>query len=197
MTTEKTPGLRERKKAQTRAAIQEHALRLFAKQGYAETTVQQIAAAADVSPATFFRYFPTKEDTVLFDRLDPVMMDLFRAQPAELSPTEALRATLTDSLAALSEDEWRLESERQQLVFNAPELRAKMLDQLYAAIDLLAMLAAERVGRSPDDFEVRTWAGAVAGVVMATWPVTGPNRMTDYVKLIDRAFAHLQAGLPL
>jgi AcrR family transcriptional regulator len=196
MTTEKT-GLRERKKAQTRAAIQEHALRLFGRQGYAETTVQQIAAAADVSPATFFRYFPTKEDTVLFDRLDPVMMDLFRAQPVELSPTEALRATLTDSLAALTEDEWRLESERQQLVLNAPELRAKMMDQLYAGIDLLAMLAAERVGRSPDDFEVRTWAGAVVGVVMAAWPRTGPNRMQDYLKLIDRAFAHLQAGLPL
>ncbi len=197
MTTEKTPGLRERKKAQTRAAIQEHALRLFGRQGYTETTVQQIAAAADVSPATFFRYFPTKEDTVLFDRLDPVLMDLFRAQPAELSPTEALRATLADSLASLTEDEWRLESERQRLVLNAPELRAKMMDQLYAAIDLLAMLAAERVGRSADDFEVRTWAGAVVGVVMAAWPATGGPRMTDYMKLVDRAFAHLQAGLPL
>lgn len=197
MTTEKTPGLRERKKAQTRAAIQEHALRLFGRQGYTETTVQQIAAAADVSPATFFRYFPTKEDTVLFDRLDPVMMDLFRAQPAELSPTEALRATLTDSLAALTDEEWRLESERQQLVFNNPELRARMMDQLYAAIDLLAMLAAERVGRSADDFEVRTWAGAVVGVVMAAWPATGGHRMRDYMEQVDRAFAHLQAGLPL
>jgi AcrR family transcriptional regulator len=197
MTTEKPTGLRERKKAKTRAAIQEHALRLFREQGYAETTVQQIAAAAEVSPATFFRYFPTKEDTVVFDRLDPVMIDLFRSQPADLTPTQALRATLRDSLATLSEEEWQLESERQQLVLNAPELRARMLDQLYASIDMLAELAAERVGRSPDDFAVRAWAGAVVGVVMATYEITGNVRLPDYLAIVDKAFAHLDAGLPL
>jgi AcrR family transcriptional regulator len=197
MTKEKPVGLRERKKAKTRAAIQEHALRLFHEQGYAETTVQEIAAAAEVSPATFFRYFPTKEDTVVFDRLDPVMIDLFRAQPPELNPTEALRATLRASLETLSEEEWDLESQRQQLVLNAPELRARMLDQLYAGIDLLAELAAERVGRSSDDFAVRAWAGAVIGVVMATYEISGEARMPDYLRTIDQAFAHLAAGLPL
>lgn len=197
MTTEKPTGLRERKKAKTRAAIQEHALRLFRDQGYAETTVQEIAAAAEVSPATFFRYFKTKEDTVVFDRLDPVLIDLFRAQPAELNPTDALRATLKDSMRALTEEEWELESQRQQLVLSAPELRARMLDQLYAGIDLLAALAAERVGRSADDFAVRAWAGAVVGVVMATYQITGQAKMKDYLEIIDRAFAHLQAGLPL
>jgi AcrR family transcriptional regulator len=197
MTTEKTPGLRERKKAKTRAAIQEHALRLFREQGYEETTVQEIAAAAEVSPATFFRYFPTKEDTVVYDRLDPVMIDLFRAQPAGLTPTEAIRATLRDSLSALSDNEWALESQRQQLVLNAPELRARMMDQLYAGIDLLAELAAERVGRPPEDFAVRAWAGAIVGVVMATYQATGNVRLPQYLDLIDRAFAQLEAGLPL
>jgi AcrR family transcriptional regulator len=190
-------GLRERKKAKTRAAIQEHALRLFRDQGYAETTVQEIAAAAEVSPATFFRYFATKEDTVVLDRLDPVMIDLFRRQPPELSPAEALRTAIREAIGALSDDEWELESERQRLVMNAPELRVRMLDQLYAGIDLLAELAAERVGRSPDDFAVRAWAGAVVGVLMATYKAALDAPMQEYLAAVDRAFELLADGLPL
>src|SRR5207237_10604602 len=60
-------GLRERKKVRTRGAIQHHALRLFREQGYEETTVSQIAEAAEVSESTFFRYFASKEATVLED----------------------------------------------------------------------------------------------------------------------------------
>ena len=59
-TTDQPAGLRERKKAKTRATIREHALPLFRDQGYDATTVEQIAAAAEVSPARFYRYFPTK-----------------------------------------------------------------------------------------------------------------------------------------
>jgi AcrR family transcriptional regulator len=190
-------GLRERKKAKTRAAIQEHALRLFRDQGYAETTVQEIAAAAEISPATFFRYFPTKEDTIVLDRLDPLMIELFRNQPAELSPTDALRASIRQSLDTLTEDEWALESERQRLVMNAAELRVRMLDQLYEGIDLLASLAAERTGRAPDDIAVRAWAGAVVGVVLATYQqleVDGP--LPKYLETLDRAFDQL-GGLRL
>src|SRR5574337_1236534 len=93
------PGLRERKKAKTRAAIQGHALRLFREQGYEATTVEQIAAAAEVSPSTFFRYFSTKEDVVLYDDLDPLLIAAFAAQPAELSPIQAMRGALQRVLA--------------------------------------------------------------------------------------------------
>ncbi|HEY3005645.1 MAG TPA: TetR family transcriptional regulator [Kribbellaceae bacterium] len=189
-------GLRERKKARTRAAIQEHALRLFREQGYANTTVDQIAAAAEVSPATFFRYFPTKEDAALYDALDPVMIDLFRAQPAELGPTEALRRTLRESMTALTPEQVRLEQARQELMFGTPELRARMLDQFYEGIELLAGLAAERTGRKPDDFEIRTWAGAVVGVVTAVYLGKG-GPMDEYLASLDSALDHLAAGLPL
>ncbi|MGW7680382.1 acyl-CoA-like ligand-binding transcription factor [Kribbella sp. NPDC054772] len=190
-------GLRERKKAKTRAAIQEHALRLFRDQGYAETTVQEIAAAAEVSPATFFRYFATKEDTIVLDRLDPVMIELFRRQPPELHPTDALRAAIRESLGVLTEDEWALESERQQLVLNAPELRVRMLDQFYEGIDLLAELASERTGRPAYDFVVRAWAGAVVGVVMATYETAVSAPLPQYLSTMDRAFDLLSGAFPM
>src|SRR5271156_2061193 len=98
-------GLRERKKARTRAAIREHALRLFREQGYHETTVEQIAEAAEVSPSTFFRYFPTKEDVVLLDELDVITLAAFERQPAGLTPVAAFRAAAAEAFAALTEEE--------------------------------------------------------------------------------------------
>ncbi|HEX5812438.1 MAG TPA: TetR family transcriptional regulator, partial [Pseudonocardia sp.] len=57
-------------------------MRLFRDRGYAATTVDDIAAAAEVSRSTFFRYFPSKEDVVLFDDVDPLMAEAFAEQPA-------------------------------------------------------------------------------------------------------------------
>src|ERR1051325_569606 len=94
-------GLRERKKAKTRWTIQENAFRLFAEQGYEATTVEQIAEAAEVSPSTFFRYFPSKEEVVLQDDFDPVIYEVLVAQPAELSPMEAVRRTIVSLIREL------------------------------------------------------------------------------------------------
>ncbi len=95
-------GLRERKKARTRASIREHALRLFREQGYHATTVEQIAAAAEVSPSTFFRYFPTKEDVVLQDDMDTRMVEALERQPAGLGPVTAVRAATREVFASYS-----------------------------------------------------------------------------------------------
>src|ERR1700756_2954703 len=83
-------SLRERKKARTRASLREHALRLFREQGYQATTVEQIAAAAEVLPSTFFRYFPTKEDLVLQDDMDTRLLDAFARQPTGLGVIAAI-----------------------------------------------------------------------------------------------------------
>src|SRR5437764_7548789 len=122
-------GLRERKKARTRAAIRQHALRLFREQGYAETTVEQIAEAAEVSPSTFFRYFPTKEDVVLTDDIDPIVLRALREQPPELPPLQAIRAAIHAAFEQLAGDAWEQERERHRLVMSVPELRSALLDE--------------------------------------------------------------------
>jgi AcrR family transcriptional regulator len=190
-------GLRERKKAKTRAAIQAHALRLFAQQGYAETTVDQIAEAAEVSQSTFFRYFPTKEDVVLHDRYDPLLISAFHAQPAELRPIEAIRVAIGAVLGELPPDELKLEQARGELIFSVPELRARFMDQLAATIAMLAEAVAERIGRRPDEFVVRNFVGALIGVAMAAMLDMAENPDADYLAAFDRGLAHLDAGLPL
>jgi AcrR family transcriptional regulator len=191
-------GLRERKKARTRAAIQEQALRLFNEQGYGATTVEQIAAAAEISPSTFFRYFPTKEDVVLYDAFDPVLLQAFLAQPAELSPIQALRTAMHAVFAGMPAEELEVQRERDALIRAVPELRARMLDEFGRNVQVIAEAVAERVGRRPDDLAVRVFAGAVIGVGIATWfGEEAYQSVPDYLALLDAALAQLEAGLPL
>jgi AcrR family transcriptional regulator len=196
----KPAGLRERKKARTRAAIREHALRLFREQGYAVTTIEQISAAAEVSPATFFRYFPTKEDVVLQDGMDIVTLAALEAQPPELSPIAAFRAAAAETLATMSPDDLREFRETTHLTAVIPEVRARALDELARTIDVITAALARRAGRDAGDFAVRTLAGAIIGVVMsATTPWADAERtgIKEMFERIDAGLAHLEAGLPL
>jgi AcrR family transcriptional regulator len=119
-------GLRERKKARTRAAIREHALRLIREQGYQATTVEQIAAAAEVSPSTFFRYFPTKEDVVLQDNNEALMIEAFERQPPELGLVAAARVATREMQEAFGEAHWAEMRQTTELAVTVPEIRARM-----------------------------------------------------------------------
>ena len=191
------PGLRERKKAKTRAAIQTAALELFERHGYHATTVDQIAERAEVSQSTLFRYFPTKEDTVLDDRYDPVLLADFRAQPAELSPIAALRHTLRSVLGALPADELARERQRSLLIISVPELRARALDQLAGTLRPFAEAVAQRTGHPVHDPGVRAFTGAVLGLVMVAMLEASKDPAADYLELLDDALARLEAGLPI
>jgi AcrR family transcriptional regulator len=193
-------GLRELKKARTRAAIREHALRLFRDQGYGVTTVEQIAAAAEVSPATFFRYFPTKEDVVLQDDFDLVTIGALEAQPAGLSPIAAFRAAAAESLAAMTAEDRERLAETTRLTGEIPEVRARAIDEFTRTIDGISAALARRAGREPDDFALRTLAGAVLGVIMSATMPFGATTAADVPEMferIDRALAQLEAGLPV
>jgi AcrR family transcriptional regulator len=195
------PGLRERKKARTRASIRAHALRLIREQGYDATTVDQIAEAADVSPSTFFRYFPTKEDVVLQDDFDLFALGKFLDQPPEMSIIAAFRAATKQALASMNSEELAEVRETSAMILTEPELRAQAMDEYARTISNIAQAFATRSGRDPDDFAVRNVAGAIVGVIMAaTMPWTDwtqDPKDTDMFERIDAALAHLDAGLPL
>ncbi|MBO3742327.1 acyl-CoA-like ligand-binding transcription factor [Actinoplanes flavus] len=194
-----TNGLRERKKAKTRAAIREHALRLFEEQGYAATTVDQIADAAEVSPSTFFRYFPSKEDVVLVDDVDAVVVGAIRAQPAGIAPVTVIRRAIREAFDNLSPEQWELERRRQRLVLAVPELRVRVLHQMTEAIDLVAEAIAERAGLPADDFSARVVAGAAIGAMLAVLPTAyyaDGVRPGDFDR-VEQALTLLENGLPL
>ena len=192
-------SLRERKKARTRAALREHALRLFREQGYDATTVEQIAAAAEVSPSTFFRYFPTKEDVVLRDDFDDRMFEAFDRQPPSLTPIAALRAAMREAIATFTPAEWAEFQEMSALGLSVPEVRARIVDEMARMIETATDAVAKRTGRSPADLAVRVYAGAIIGAIMA---VKGPEAYSEGTVdaeafgRIDEALAVLESGLP-
>ena len=194
-------GLRERKKARTRASLREHALRLFAEQGYQATTVEQIAAAAEVSPSTFFRYFPTKEDLVLQDDMDTRMIEALERQPAGVGPVAAARAASREVFASYTAADLDLIQQNMALTLSVPEVRARALDEFARTITVMSEALAKRSGRPADDLTVRTIAGAIIGVVMSiTLPWDGwsdPQNMAETFGRIDAALGLLEAGLPL
>ncbi len=193
-------SLRERKKARTRAAIREHALRLFREQGYADTTIEQIAAAAEVSPSTFFRYFPTKEDVVLRDDFDDRILEAFDRQPASLSPIAAIRAALREAVATFTPAEWEEFHQGAGLSVTVPEIRARTLDELSRTIEMMADALARRIGLTADDLAVRAYVGAVFGVMMSVLSpdaLAGADVGEQTLRRMDEALALLEAGLPL
>ncbi|MFE0023177.1 TetR/AcrR family transcriptional regulator [Amycolatopsis sp. NPDC059021] len=192
-----TDGLRARKKARTRSLIQRHALRLFAEQGYEVTTMDQIAAAAEVSPSTLFRYFPAKEQLVVSDGGNPELAAAFRAQPPELSPLRAVRGAIRQAFADLPAAETAERRQRQALVLTVPELWTASLGHIRATQRLLAELVAERTGRDPGEEEVHSFAGAVFGVLLEVWLRWAEDPDLDALAALDAGLAHLERGLAL
>jgi len=156
-------SLRERKKLKTRESIQREAMRLIQKQGYDKTTVEQIAAAVEVSPSTFFNYFPSKEDVVLYDAYDPIIGRLLLDRPADEPLSIAIRHVLED-MGPLFERDREVILARAKLWIQEPSLRARLWEELERGQSFISELIAQRSGRDADDFEIRV---TVMVVIMA------------------------------
>ncbi|GII61655.1 hypothetical protein Skr01_17400 [Sphaerisporangium krabiense] len=147
-------GLRERKKHQTRRALLDAAFELFAAQGYEATTIDQIAAAVDVSPRTFFRYFGGKEDLALdyTAEYEELVTSALAARPEDEPPFRALvnayRSFIHEMRRTAGEDAERFVCRRLVIERN-PHLLTAGLARLTAVEAKLTAEIARRQGTDP------------------------------------------------
>jgi AcrR family transcriptional regulator len=193
-----TSGLRERKKAATRLALHEAALRLVAERGLDGVSVDDIAERADVSPRTFFNYFSSKDDAVV--GLDPSGPERqraeFLARPADETPLQALRAVARCQAEEMAEEPelWPL---RLQVIEAHPALVGRLAAKFGESERLLAAAIAQRAGTAADAVYATLLAAAGAAVMrtaLHSWHVTG--FAASLPDLVDEAWDLLAAGLP-
>lgn len=185
------PGLRARKKEQTRRAIQEAALDLFAADGYEATTVETIAAKADVSTTTFFRYFASKEEVIFADRhrRQPALYRAILERPAGEGHLEALRSALEEAWATTTDPE--IVARQCRAVATSSALRGRGLD---VASELEALIGDALADRRPDpDVEACRLTASVAvsvlGRAVTAWAMEG--RAATLPETVHEAFERL------
>lgn len=191
------PGLRERKKARTRVDLQRQALRLFRDHGWASTTVDDIAAAAEVSRSTFFRYFPSKEDVVMFDDVDRRFEETFATLPAGTPLLEALRRTLRETFAGLDDETRELEELRMDLARQVPEVAAALRERNAFGVAPTARTLSRILGREEADEDAVVLAGVLVGVRLAAQAVVEREPDRRYIDTLDGLLARLGDGVPL
>ncbi|MGW7421365.1 TetR/AcrR family transcriptional regulator [Streptomyces sp. NPDC054813] len=190
-------GLRERKKIKTREAIREAMYALVEEQGYEATTIEQIAERAEVSPSTVFRYFPTKEDIVLTDEYDPLILEELRARPADEPWPESLRYVMHRAVTLGMKDAHSVSRLRTRLMVEVPAVRSRMMESMSETGRLLCQAIGERTGRDPKSLEVRVYAMSIVGGLMETsmyW--AEQDHEPDFKALVDRALNVIEHGLP-
>ncbi|KUI39532.1 TetR family transcriptional regulator [Mycobacterium sp. GA-1199] len=186
--SDKPLGLRERKKLRTRATIRREAFRLIQERGYQATTVEQISAAADISPRTFSRYFPTKEAVLISDDHIPPIIDAFVAAPADMSVIDAYRHAVETTFNSLTAEQREEAIIGQQLMYTVPEVAGLLYAEYVRLIGLIEEALTKRRGAPTDPLERRVLAGAIVGVLIGAshgTPLPG-DPISDSLQALDR-----------
>lgn len=204
--TQPPASLRERKKLATRRLLRRTALDLVAERGFANVTVEDIAEAADVSPRTFFNYFPSKEAALFSSH--PAQQTELHERIVHESPgapvLDVLRAVLTTGAKAVAEDLKELGGDpaywlrRMKVIRSDPHLRAAHAAQMANLERSITEALAERLGTDPDRDPYPGLLCAVATGVfrnsMSSWAASGGTVPLE--RLIDLSFRALADGLP-
>jgi AcrR family transcriptional regulator len=190
-------GLTERNRQRTRRDIAEAAGRLFIEQGYEATTVKAIVEAADVSPRTFFRYFPCKEDVITAIAVATMDDTLDHLSGHDVSEPlgSVLKAMLAATLGRVSQEPGPSRAFQMMLRAN-PVLRGRWLEEQRRNRDRLAEALTPWFGIDHNPLAPHLAAGAAllaVDEVMTLW-ADNPS-ISDPVDLLDEAFEILSGSL--
>ena len=191
-------SLRDRKRLAAMRRAQEVALDLFDEHGYDGVTVEQIAAAADLSPSSIYRHFGTKEQLILWDDYDPQILQRMTEKLETHPPVEAMYLAIRDVYAQIFDRDERLIRLRTRYSIEEPSVQASVALQTDQLAQFVASLLAAHTGRPDDDLEVRVIGGALIGALSASirqWYLTNHER--PFEEVMDHTFEVLRRGLTL
>ena len=184
-----------RRRATSRAELEQAAFGLFAAHGFDATTVDEIAAAAGIGRRTFFRYFPSKNDVpwgAFEDELERMRVRL-KACPPQTPLMDAIRLALID-FNRVAPAQVPLHRRRMELILRVPTLLAHSTLRFTAWRAVIAEFTAERTGRRPDDLAPQAIAHAVLGVSVAAYEHWLDHPAADLGTLLDEAMRELAAA---
>jgi AcrR family transcriptional regulator len=208
---EPEPGLRERKKTRTRSAIEDAALALFEQRGYETTTIEEIAAVAEVSTTTFFRYYPSKAEVLLGDHGHqlPALLRAIVERPAEESDLEAFHRAVQEEWVAAVDPQRTARKAR--IVATSEALSGLSFHRGHRWLDGMVAALAQRSGLTPDDERcalsarvglealasaVDRWIGDDCTGALADYVDTSFERMVDVCGELSRTRRSLGSANP-
>lgn len=165
--TEKVISLREQLKATTRQELTRVGLQLFLKQGFANTTIDEIVAPLGISKRTFFRYFDTKEELIFEWQKDlaPAFVDELNRRPKEEAPFKAVSGTLLSLLTHVNENP-ELAFKVMRLLNETPSLAGRDMEKRMVWEQALVAALIEREG---EKIMPRLKARVIVGMAMTAW----------------------------
>jgi AcrR family transcriptional regulator len=198
MTRTKGLDLRSKSRESLRAEIAQVAFKVFAERGFDEVTATEVAEAAGISRASFFRYFESKEDAVFAvqDEMGGDAADALRRRPGGEDAWTALRRAL-DVVVRTYQHSPDEALARLRLIRCTPDLRSHQLDRMAQWKDVIGAALAERLGVREDDIKVEALVGAALGALDAAltrWSECDGS--ADLIAMIDEAFAVIAEPFP-
>ena len=188
--------LRTRKRLEAMRRIQRVAIDRFDRLGFEKVTIEEVAAASEVSPRSVYRYFGTKEQLVIWEPHDLAPGPLILADDVGDSPIDAVGDLVLSSLVAGMSEDLDLVHRRMRLVFTTPSIEAALAVQAYSLAPGIAERIAPALGRPSDDPDVQVHAHAfVGGMVgsLRSWFAGGFADTPEVV--VGRPLAVLARGL--